>query len=128
MPIDAILESSRAGLAYERLRLETASRNIAAANVPLAANTAPTQMVPGTNFETAIAESGNSSEAPVATREVYDPSHPLANSTGMVRYPNTDLVQEMTTLLTASRSYEANVRAFNMLRGMTLQALEIGAK
>jgi flagellar basal-body rod protein FlgC len=34
----------------------------------------------------------------------------------------------MATLVTASRGYEANVRAFNLLRGMQLRALELGAK
>ena len=45
-----------------------------------------------------------------------------------MRYPAVDLVQEMTTLMSASRGYEANVRSFNLLRGMMLHALEIGAK
>ena len=47
---------------------------------------------------------------------------------GMVRYPAVDMVEEMTTLMTASRGYEANVRAFNFLRGMLQRAIEIGGK
>jgi flagellar basal-body rod protein FlgC len=38
------------------------------------------------------------------------------------------MVNEMTTLMTASRGYEANVRSFNFLRNMLLRAIEIGAK
>ena len=64
----------------------------------------------------------------VPARTVHDPSNPMADADGMVRYPTVDLVQEMTTLMTASRGYEANVRSFNLLRGMMLRALEIGAK
>lgn len=45
-----------------------------------------------------------------------------------MHYPAVDMVGEMTTLLTASRGYEANVRSFNVLRGMLLRAMEIGAK
>jgi flagellar basal-body rod protein FlgC len=132
MSIDAIMEASRAGLAYERLRMEAASKNIAAANMPLAPNAMPTraevtnnpvafnQFVGGDLVEV---KQGNT-----ATRAVHDPGHPMADAQGMVHYPATDLVQEMTTLMTASRGYEANVRAFNLLRGMTMKAIEIGAK
>ena len=65
---------------------------------------------------------------PVATHAVHDPGNPLADADGMVRYPEMDLVDEMTALMTASRGYEANVRAFNLLRGMVVKAFEIGAK
>ncbi|MGC1548542.1 MAG: flagellar basal body rod C-terminal domain-containing protein [Rhodanobacter sp.] len=36
------------------------------------------------------------------------------------------MVSEMSTLTEASRAYEANVRAFNTLRGMALHALDVG--
>ncbi len=131
MPIEAILEASRTGLTYERLRLEAASRNIAAANVPLAAGANAMHLsapVPGADFQVSLSGTPGLAESEIDTRAVHDPSHPLADQAGLVRYPKTDLVQEMATLLTASRGYEANVRAFNLLRGMTLQAMEIGAK
>lgn len=57
---------------------------------------------------------------------VYDPSHPDADEDGYVYYPNVNTVTEMTNLIDASRSYEANVTAFNATKSMTLQALEIG--
>ena len=44
---------------------------------------------------------------------VYDPSHPDADENGYVTYPNVNVVQEMTDLIDASRSYEANISAFN---------------
>ena len=52
----------------------------------------------------------------------------MADAKGFVHYPAVDMVQEMTTMLTASRGYEANVRSFNVLRSMVLRALELGAK
>lgn len=60
------------------------------------------------------------------TRLVYDPSHPDANEEGYVEYPNVNTVQEMTDMIDASRSYEANVTAFNATKNMALKALEIG--
>jgi len=60
------------------------------------------------------------------TRLVYDPSHPDANEDGYVEYPNVNTVQEMTDMIDASRSYEANVTAFNATKNMALKAFEIG--
>ena len=131
MPIDSILDTVRAGLNHERLRLDAASRNIAAANVAIAPGQAATQWrVDGatTGFGQLLAQPGAIEQAPADAREVHDPGHPFADANGMVRYPQTDMVQEMTTLMTASRGYEANVRSFNLLRSMMLRALEIGAK
>lgn len=59
-------------------------------------------------------------------RLVYDPSHPDANEKGYVLYPNVNTVTEMTDMIDASRSYEANVTAFNATKNMSLKALDIG--
>lgn len=59
-------------------------------------------------------------------RMVYDPSHPDADENGYVLYPNVNTVTEMTDMIDASRSYEANVTAFNASKNMQLKALEIG--
>ena len=57
---------------------------------------------------------------------VYDPSHPDADENGYVTYPNVNIVTEMTDLIDASRSYEANFTAFNASKSMALKGLEIG--
>lgn len=59
-------------------------------------------------------------------RMVYDPSNPDADENGYVTYPNVNTVTEMTNMIDASRSYEANVTAFNAAKNMALKALEIG--
>ncbi|MBQ6814215.1 MAG: flagellar basal body rod protein FlgC [Lachnospiraceae bacterium] len=58
--------------------------------------------------------------------KVYDPAHPDADENGYVTYPNVNVVTEMTNLIDASRSYEANVTAFNSSKSMALKGLEIG--
>lgn len=131
MPIESVLEAARGGLSYERLRLDAASRNIAAANVPVAVGQSAMQWqvdAAAADFGRLVVGDGDVGQRPSATREVYDPGHPMADAAGLVRYPDTDMVEEMTTLMTASRGYEANVRSFNLLRSMMLRALEIGAK
>lgn len=57
---------------------------------------------------------------------VYDPAHPDADENGYVSYPNVNVVTEMTNLIDASRSYEANVTAFNASKAMATKGLEIG--
>lgn len=57
---------------------------------------------------------------------VYDPSHPDANEAGYVEMPNVDPLREMVDLISATRSYEANVTALNANKSMLMKALEIG--
>ena len=59
-------------------------------------------------------------------RQIYDPGHPDANKEGYVNYPNVDLVKEMTHMMIARRSYEANVAAIQAAKRMALKALELG--
>lgn len=61
-----------------------------------------------------------------ALKQVYDPSHPDANEEGYVTMPNVNTVTEMTNLIDATRSYEANVTAFNATKNMLLKGLEVG--
>ncbi|MBI2413259.1 MAG: flagellar basal body rod protein FlgC [Deltaproteobacteria bacterium] len=56
----------------------------------------------------------------------YEPSHPDADAKGYVAYPNINVAEEMVNMITASRSYEANVSAFKATRDMAMKALEIG--
>ena len=57
---------------------------------------------------------------------VYDPSHPDANADGYVAMPNVNIVEEMVNMISASRSYEANITAINTSRAMMQRTLEIG--
>jgi flagellar basal-body rod protein FlgC len=61
-----------------------------------------------------------------AVREVYDPTHPDADANGIVRYPDIDVVSEMTNLMAATRAYEANVTVLDALKTMAMRALSIG--
>ncbi len=57
---------------------------------------------------------------------VYDPAHPDADGEGYVKMPNINVLEEMVNMMMALRAYEANVRAFNISKGMYQKALEIG--
>lgn len=57
---------------------------------------------------------------------VFDPTHPDANQEGYVQMPNVDPLREMIDLMSATRSYEANVTVLNANKSMLMKALEIG--
>jgi flagellar basal-body rod protein FlgC len=57
--------------------------------------------------------------------QVYDPSHPDADENGYVTYPNVNIVTEMTNLIDASRSYEANATAFTASKAMAVKGLDM---
>ncbi len=63
-------------------------------------------------------------------RMVYDPTHPDAIKSGpqagYVEFPNVSVVEEMVDLISASRSYDANVAVVNSAKAMFMKALEIG--
>lgn len=57
---------------------------------------------------------------------LYAPNHPDADVSGYVAMPNISVIEEMVNMLSATRSYEANVTAIQAAKGMALKALEIG--
>ncbi len=61
---------------------------------------------------------------------VYDPTHPDAIKSGpragYVEMPNVNVVDEMVDMISASRSYEANVAVVNGAKSMFMKAMEIG--
>lgn len=57
---------------------------------------------------------------------VYDPEHPDADADGYVKYPNVDREKELVDMLSAVRSYEANITAINNFKNIAMKALEIG--
>jgi len=70
-----------------------------------------------------VAEIAEDKSAP---RMVYNPQHPDANADGYVAMPNVNPVEEMANMISAQRSYEANVTAMGAAKSMAQKALEIG--
>ena len=55
----------------------------------------------------------------------FDPSHPDADASGYVAYPNINPVIEMADLVEATRSYQANVAAFQSAKDMANSAISM---
>ncbi len=65
-------------------------------------------------------------EDPSPPRTVYDPSNPLANDQGYVTMPNVNVVEEMTNMISASRSYQTNADMMNTAKTLMLRTLQLG--
>ncbi|WP_081192141.1 flagellar basal body rod protein FlgC [Halomonas sp. BC1] len=65
-------------------------------------------------------------EDPAPMRMEYRPEHPLANEEGYVTMPNVEPVHEMVNMISASRSYQANVEVLNTSKQMLLKTLTLG--
>ncbi|MDN4472379.1 flagellar basal body rod protein FlgC [Demequina zhanjiangensis] len=59
-------------------------------------------------------------------RLVYEPTNPLADEEGYVRYPDIDMTSQMTQLIMAQRGYQANASVIDRAKDMYTSALQIG--
>ena len=142
MDLRALLDVSASALSAERTRHETITSNIA--------NSRATRTPEGGAYkrQVPVFEAVSASDDPFSSiladklrktvvsdivqddREgqlIHDPSHPDADpETGMVEMPNVSVLEEMVDLMSASRSFEANVTAMSATKQMALKALEIG--
>jgi len=58
----------------------------------------------------------------------FDPSHPSADAEGFIYRANIDPSAEMVRLITASRTYEANLQVMNATKALAQRILEIGRR
>jgi flagellar basal-body rod protein FlgC len=128
---------SGSGMAAERLRMEVIANNIANANATRGPDGEPyrrkdvvfaevlKEQVAGRPAQLAGVAAVDVVDDPTDFPRVHLPGHPDADAEGYVRMPNVQLPIEMVNLLTASRSYEANLKAAQTFRQMNEQALTL---
>ena len=144
MSVFSAMDMSATGMTAQRTRLDIISQNIANVNTTRDADGKPYmrksvifQEKAYVSFDEALINATGHvgkgvkiakifEDTSTEGRLVYDPSHPDADEKGYVMYPNVSTVTEMTDMIDASRSYEANVTAFNAAKGMHMKALDIG--
>ena len=140
------LDIAASGLTAQRLRMDTITQNIANVSTTHTANGGPYRRKVAL-FEERVepglfggyirsAMKGDNIGAGVRVarifedkapfKSVYEPGHPDADAGGYVKMPNVDVVTEMVNMISASRSYEANVTAINATKSLANKALEIG--
>lgn len=127
------MDISASGLTAQRLRLDTIANNLANAETTRTVDGTPYRRQVPVFREVLDGISGDLGGVEVVEivkdqspfRMVYDPGHPDANPEGYVLYPNVNPVIEMTDMISATRSYEANLSVMNACKSMFLKALDI---
>ena len=145
------IATAASGLSAQRLRLDVVSNNIANADTTRTPEGGPYRRsrvifkprvqepyfkIPflpkrldnGIGSGVRVAEITKDMDA--KTRMVYDPTHPDAIKSGpkegYVEMPNVNIVEEMVDMISASRSYEANIALVNGSKTMFMRSLDIG--
>jgi len=135
------IQISAAGMAAEQARIEAATLNLANMNstagpgtagyrpVTAVINSVPfAHMLSGATRPLIIPQAALVPQTAAPPRLVYEPGHPNADAAGMVSYPAVDHTQEMFTVMTALRAYEANLAALQATKTIAAKALEIGGQ
>jgi flagellar basal-body rod protein FlgC len=138
---------SRSGLQVERMRMDVVANNIANMNSTRQADGSPgpyqrqvlniaaqdgSQPFPSLLAQLSGQQSSGGVSAtaisndPTPGRVSYDPGNPDADAQGNVTYPNVDLTVEMSDMMGADRSYQANATALNAIKSMAQAAIGIG--
>jgi flagellar basal-body rod protein FlgC len=145
MALFSALEISASGLTAQRLRMDVTSANLANAQSTRTPEGGPyrrqdvvlqEQSGEGTFAGTLAGVLGGGGEPagvevaaiiPDTTplRQVYEPSSPEADAQGYVEMPNVNPVEEMTDLIDASRSYQANVTAMQTTKQVFSKTIEL---
>lgn len=135
------MDISGSALTAQRLRMDVIAENIANAQTTRTANGQPYRRKfvlmgerekPFSEYLKGATAAGNGvkvtrileDDSPLTP--VYNPSHPDADENGYVHMPNVNTVTEMVDMISATRSYEANVTAINAFKNMAFKSLEIG--
>jgi flagellar basal-body rod protein FlgC len=133
------IQNTSAALDAEQTRLDVISQNIANVNTTHGVDGKPyqRQMVV---FESALQQAMNSdgsvqmpplqvaqiakdSSPPI---QIYDPGNPDADGSGMVSMPNINIQEEMADLISASRSFEADLAVVKNSHALAMETLSIG--
>ena len=139
-----VLQTSSSGLSAQRLRMNLISANLANANTTRTQEGGPYRRKEAVfaaqpveadfrqHLRSVLADRLPQVEVlgivddPNPPIMKYDPAHPDADGNGYVAMPNVNVMEEMVNMISATRSYEANLTAIKAAKEMAARALEIG--
>lgn len=132
------IKNTSASLEAERTRLDVIAQNLANAHTTRDVDGQPYQrrvVVFENELQNALGSDGSELPAMKIARierdprpplKVYDPGNPAADGKGMVSMPNINIHEEMADMISASRTFEANLAVVKNARSMAMQTLAIG--
>lgn len=133
MSLFNVFNVASSAMTAQSMRLNTVASNLANADSvtssdgkPYRAKQVLFEATPMGNATTTGVRVTRVVESAAPARMVYDPKNPAADEKGYVAFSNVNAVEEMTNMLSASRSYQTNVEVLNTAKTMMLRTLQIG--
>ncbi len=135
MSMFKVLDISGSGLHAQTIRLNTIASNMA--NVDsISSNADTTFRGKKPIFETILDSATGLPTGGVRVRDIvenqaplkmeFSPNHPMANGEGYIFRPNVNVVEEMTDMMSASRTFQTNIEVMNTAKQLLLRTIQIG--
>lgn len=135
MSLFNVFQVSASAMSAQSMRLNAVASNMANADSVVSADGKPYRAKQVVFEATPMGGAGELSkgvrvtqvvESTAPARMVYDPKNPAADEKGYVAFSNVNVVEEMTNMISASRSYQTNVEVMNTAKSLLLRTLQIG--
>jgi len=134
MSLFNVIRVSSSAMTAQSMRLNTVASNLANADSIVSSDGQPYRSKQVVFEATPMGNAGDMSkgvrvrqivDSAAPPRMVYDPKNPAADEKGYVAFSNVNVVEEMTNMISASRSYQTNVEVMNTAKTMLLRTLQI---
>ena len=139
MSLFNVFNITGSGMSAQSMRLNTTASNIANAD-SVSSSIDETYRARHPVFAAAMQKAADGQEGNVGVEVLgivesnkplnieYAPEHPMADKDGYIYKPNVNVIEEMTNMISASRSYQTNVQLAESAKNMLNKTLQLGQR
>ncbi len=139
MSLFNVFNITGSGMSEQSMRLNTTASNIANAD-SVSSSVDEAYRARHPVFAAAMQKAADGQEASVGVQVLgivesnkplnveYAPEHPMADQNGNIYKPNVNVIEEMTNMISASRSYQTNVQLAESAKNMLNKTLQLGQR
>jgi flagellar basal-body rod protein FlgC len=139
MSLFNVFNITGSGMSAQSMRLNTTASNIANAD-SVSSSVDETYRARHPVFAAAMQKAADGQEGNVGVQVLgvvesnkplnieYAPEHPMADKEGYIYKPNVNVIEEMTNMISASRSYQTNVQLAESAKNMLNKTLQLGQR
>ncbi|PCI56642.1 MAG: flagellar basal body rod protein FlgC [Gammaproteobacteria bacterium] len=139
MSLFNVFNITASGMSAQSMRLNTTASNIANAD-SVSSSVDETYRARHPVFAAAMQKAAAGQESSVGVQVLgivesnkplnieYSPEHPMADKDGFIYKPNVNVIEEMTNMISASRSYQTNVQLAESAKNMLNKTLTLGQR
>ncbi len=139
MSLFNVFNISATGMSAQSMRLNTTASNIANAD-SVSSNIDETYRARHPVFAAEMQKAAAGQEGSIGVKVLgivesnkpllveHAPDHPMADENGYIYKPNVNVVEEMTNMISASRSYQTNIQLAESAKNMLNKTLLLGQR